>query len=240
MFDFPSVCDAFRCVEINSIDIPLITGAAFVDSINPCAIAVLLILLAGLLSIGTKKKAVIAGLAFISGLYLAYLTVGLGFWGIIQWSGLSRVFHQIIGAIAIIIGLANIKDYFWYGGLGFVTEVPRVWRPKMKQLLQGVVSPIGAFIVGMAVTLFELPCTGGPYLFVLGLLSQGYSWFSVVTVLLYYNLVFVLPLLVITGFMYFGYASIEKVSGWKDKNIRKLHLVAGLVMLILGLWVLFN
>ena len=240
MFDFSDVCDASHYINIDSLDISLITGAALVDSINPCAIAVLLILLTGLLSIGDKRKAMISGLAFVSALYLAYLAIGLGLWGVIQVSGLARIFHQVIGAVAIIIGLINIKDYFWYGGLGFVAEIPRAWRPKMKQFLKGVISPIGAFIAGLIVTLFELPCTGGPYLFVLGLLSQGYSWLQVVTVLLYYNLVFILPLLIIIGFMYWGYASIDKVTKWKDQNFRKLHLTTGLIMLILGLWVVLN
>lgn len=240
MFNFSDACDASHYINIDSLDIPLITGAAIVDSINPCAIAVLLILLAGLLSIGDKRKALISGLTFISALYLTYLAIGLGLWGIIQVSGLAQIFHRVIGALAIVIGLANIKDYFWYGGLGFVTEIPRTWRPKMKKLLRGVVSPIGAFMIGLVVTLFELPCTGGPYLFVLGLLSQGYSWFQVTTVLLYYNLVFILPLLAITGFMYFGYTSIDKVTKWKDQNFKRLHLIAGLIMLILGLWVVFN
>lgn len=240
MFDFSDVCDASHYINVDSLDIFLITGAALVDSINPCAIAVLLILLTGLLSVGDKRKAVISGLAFVSALYLAYLTIGLGLWGVIQLAGLAGILHQVIGGIAIIIGLVNIKDYFWYGGLGFVTEIPRAWRPKMKKLLRGVASPIGAFIAGLIVTLFELPCTGGPYLFVLGLLSQGYSWFQVVTVLLYYNLVFILPLLIIIGFMYWGYTSIDKVTRWKNQNFKRLHLIAGLIMLILGLWVVLS
>ena len=30
----------------------------------------------------------------------------------------------------------------------------------------------GAFLVGFAVSLFELPCTGGPYIVILGLLAK--------------------------------------------------------------------
>jgi len=240
MFDYSGACDASHCIDINSIDIPLITGAALVDSINPCAIAVLLILLAGLLNLGDKKKVLISGLLFISALYLAYFTVGIGLWGVIQLASLAKIFHQIIGVIAVIFGLINIKDYFWYGGLGFVSEIPRAWRPRMKKLLKGITSPVGAFVTGLVVTLFELPCTGGPYLFTLGLLSEGYSQFQVVSVLLYYNLVFVVPLLIILGLIYWGYTSIDQATEWKNKNFKLLHLLAGIIMLTLGLWVLFN
>ena len=50
-----------------------------------------------------------------------------------------------------------------------------------------------------------------------------------------YNLVFVLPMLIITGIVYFGISKVQDVSSWKDKNIRYLHLISGLIILLLGL-----
>lgn len=222
------------------VSIWLLTGAAFVDSINPCAIAVLLILLAGLMATGDKKRALIAGLAFTLAIYIGYLLVGLGLYSAIQFAGLSALFYSLIGIIAILVGLANIKDYFWYGAGGFVMEIPRSWRPRVKKILDGVTNPIGAFIAGFLVLLFELPCTGGPYLFVLGLLADTTTRDAALPLLFYYNLVFVVPLLIITAFFYFGYKRIEEMQKWKDQNIRRLHLVAGLIMLALGIWVILG
>jgi cytochrome c biogenesis protein CcdA len=85
------------------------------------------------------------------------------------------------------------------------------------------------------IILFELPCTGGPYLFVLGLLAQKMSLLSATPLLLLYNLFFILPLIVITLIIYQGFTSVEKVTEWKDRNIRRLHLVTGIVMLVLGI-----
>lgn len=230
-----------NCTPIQAISPTLvaITCAALVDSINPCAIAVLLILMAGLLSLRDRRALLRTGLFFIFGLFLAYYTVGLGLFGVVQLSGLAPTLHKIVSIIAIVIGLANIKDYIWYGGLGFVTEIPRRWRPTIKKLLSGVVSPIGAFVIGLAVMFFELPCTGGPYLFTLGLLSDGFNLAQTAGILLYYNLIFVLPLIVILGLVYFGYTTTERANSWKDRNIRLLHLVAGLVMVGLGVWLWF-
>lgn len=51
------------------------------------------------------------------------------------------IFKWIIGIFGILIGLANLKDFFWYGE-GFIMEVPLAWRPRMMKIIQAVVSPL--------------------------------------------------------------------------------------------------
>ncbi|MBU0613201.1 hypothetical protein KKB10_04240 [Patescibacteria group bacterium] len=224
--------------ESHPISFWAVTGAALVDSINPCAIAVLVILISALMLAQEKKRALLGGIAFTVSIYISYLLFGLGIIYTLQVSGLSGWFYKIVGIIAILIGLFNLKDFFWYGGGGFVMEIPRSWRPRMKKMLRSVTSPIGAFLIGFVVILFELPCTGGPYFFVLGLLSHNESWSTIFPLLLYYNLIFVLPLIIITILIYFGLSKIESVGQWKDKNIRLFHLIGGLIMVALGIWVI--
>jgi len=232
--------DSSPMSKIGSLSILTIIGAALVDSINPCAIAVLLILMGALLVAGDKKKALKAGFAFTISIYIAYFLFGLGLFSAIQISGLSYWFYKVIGVLAIIIGLANIKDFFWYGGGGFVMEIPRGWRPKLKEMLGKVTSPLGAFLMGFVVCLFELPCTGGPYIVILGLLADRMTMWASIPLLLLYNLVFVLPLIIITLLIYFGFANVEKATKWKDNNLRVLHLIAGLIMLTLGILITFG
>jgi cytochrome c biogenesis protein CcdA len=55
-----------------------------------------------------------------------------------------------------------------------------------------------------------------------------------------YNLVFVLPLILITFAIYLGFSNVEKAAEWKKKNIKKLHLIAGIIMLILGLIIILG
>ena len=231
------VCGLPHTIEKASLWV--ITCAGLVDAINPCAIAVLLILLGGLLVFKEqgRRRVLLSGFSFISALYLAYFLLGLGLISFLQLSGLAAVFHRLIGGLAIIVGLFNIKDFIWYGGGGFVMEIPRSWRPTMQKVLLKVSSPAGAFLAGLLVTLFELPCTGGPYLFVLGLLSHSLSRIEAIPLLLYYNLIFVSPLIILTFLIYLGYASVEKAIDWKERNLRLLHLIAGLLMLGLGVWV---
>lgn len=226
--------------KINTISTMTVIGAALVDSINPCAIAVLLILLGALLATGDKKKTLKAGLAFTASIYIAYFLFGLGLLSALQITGLAYWFAKIVGILAIIIGLLNIKDFFWYGGGGFVIEIPRRWRPTLKGMLSKVTSPIGAFLIGFVVTLFELPCTGGPYLFILGLLADKTTTTGAIPILLLYNLFFVLPLLIITTLIFLGYSNVDSANKWKEKNIRILHLIAGIIMVALGLVVLLG
>ncbi len=224
--------------QLGALSLVTIISAALVDSINPCAIAVLLILMSALLVAGSRKRALIAGIAFTISIYISYLLFGLGLFSALQVTGLAYWFARAVGAIAILIGLANLKDFFWYGGGGFVMEIPHAWRPMLKSMLGKATSPFGAFLMGFAVCLFELPCTGGPYIFILGMLAERSTVMYALPLLLIYNLFFVLPLLVLTGMLYLGFTSVEKATKWKDRNIKILHLVAGIVLVALGVIVL--
>ncbi len=226
--------------KLKALSLITIIGAAIVDSVNPCAIAVLLILLGTLLISGDKKKALKAGLAFSVSIYIVYFLFGLGLFSALQISGLSYWFYKIIGILAILIGLANIKDYFWYGAGGFVMEIPRSWRPTLKKILGSVTTPLGALLTGFVVCLFELPCTGGPYIFILGLLAERTTQMLAIPILLLYNIFFVLPLIIITLLIYAGFTSVEKTTEWKERNIRRLHLITGIIMLVLGVIVVLG
>lgn len=220
----------------------LITSSAFVDSINPCAIAVLLFVLSALVFFGDRKKILKVGIAFILGLYITYFLFGAGIFYALKinsWIN-PTIFHWVMGIFGIVMGLLNIKDYFWYGGGGFLVEIPRKWRPKMSLLLARATTVPVAFLTGALVTAFELPCTGGPYVFVLGILSQSTSKLLILPILAYYNILFSLPLIIILAGVYLGFLRVDKTEHWKERNIKKLHLVAGIVLVLLGLWVLPN
>ena len=220
--------------ELTAMSLLVVTGAALADSINPCALAVLIFLLSLLSASNERKRLVKSSVAFMASIYIAYFLFGIGLFSAIQITGLSYGFYKFVGILAILIGLFNVKDYFWYGGLGFVMEVPRSLRPKLTNLLKTVTSPPGAFTTGFAVCLLELPCTGGPYLFILGLMAEKTTRLSAIPMLLYYNLLFILPQILITLLVYFGFSSVSKITRWKHKSTKLLHLAIGLAMITLG------
>lgn len=216
-----------------SLTIPAVISAAAVDAINPCAFAVLIILLTTILASGSKRRTLLAGIAFTTSIYISYFFIGLQLYTVILATGLTRIFYSIVAALAILIGLFNLKDYFWYGKW-FVMEVPKSWRPNMKLLIRGVTSVPGAFLVGFIVSLFLLPCTSGPYFAILGLLAQTATRDSAILLLLLYNFIFVLPMLLITFAVYFGFTTTEQAEAWRTKKLKVLHLIAGIIILLLG------
>jgi len=232
--------------EDKNINIFQLLGLAAVDAVNPCALAVLIILLTAILTQfpGENNKVILAGLAFTTAIFVSYFTMGLlivlGFKTVIAVTQLSSLwFYKILGAIAIILGILNLKDAYKPGAGGFIMEVPTSWRPRMKKMIRSTTSPVGAFLIGFIVSIFLLPCTSGPY-FVAGGILAGFEWFQAFLPLLLYNLVFIFPMVVITLIVYFGFAKVEDLGGWRKKNVKKLHLIAGLILLGLGVAMLLG
>jgi cytochrome c biogenesis protein CcdA len=108
------------------------------------------------------------------------------------------------------------------------------WRPKLKALIKGATSVPGAFLIGFAVSLFLLPCTSGPYIVILGLLSATATKSVAMALLVLYNAIFILPMLIITLIVSCGLTSAEKAEAWRQKRLRHLHLIAGIIILVLG------
>lgn len=216
------------------LTIPMVISAALVDAINPCAFAVLLILMMTVLATGNRKKALFSGLSFSLSIYISYFLMGLGLYSVVVSFQTSQKFTRIIGIIAIIIGLLNLKDFFWYGK-GFLMEVPLSWRPTLKKLIRSVTGPIGAFFIGFLVSLFLLPCTSGPYIVIVGMLGNQVIHNLAIKLLLLYNLIFISPMILITLGTYFG-LNVKEAEKKRTKSLRWLHLIAGIIMFLMGFY----
>lgn len=228
------------------LNIGRITLLALADSVNPCALAVLAMVLMTILiqHPDKRRKILYTGLAFTSAVYISYLVYGII---IIQFfKTFAEVLRENSGYIfsgsailAMLIGALHIKDFFFYKKGSFATEMPIWMRPRVKRIIEKIISPAGAFVIGFLITTFLLPCTIGPYIVASGLLSN-LGFLGALPWLLYYNLLFVLPMLVITLIIYFGFTEVDRVSGWKDRNVRFLHLIAGVLLLSVGIALLMG
>jgi len=220
------------------LDLTLVAviAGSLVDAINPCEFAVLIILMTTILATGNSKKALYAGLAFSVSIFISYFLMGLGLYKALSLGGISGWFFKLIGWVAIILGLANLKDYFWYSK-GFLMEVPLSWRPRLKGLIHSVTSPKGAFLIGFLVSLFLLPCTSGPYIVILSMLAKKVFDIQAIFYLILYNLIFVSPMVIISLAVYKGFNP-GKAEEIRQKRLRTLHLIAGIVMLGMGFVIL--
>jgi len=221
-----------------------ITGLALLDSINPCAIAIMVMILFEIMlnNPEKKKKVLYGGLAFISAIFIGYLFYALI---LIQlFNSIAEIlrsnsiyFYKGFAIIAMILGALHIKNFFMYKKGSFATEMPIFLRPKVKKLIKKATSMKGAFVVGLIVTLFLLPCTSGPLLVTAAILAK----FGIITALpytLWYDFVFVLPMLIITLIIFFKVTQVQDIENWKDRNTRKLHLGEGILLFLIGLAIL--
>jgi cytochrome c biogenesis protein CcdA len=223
----------------SDISIFILLFAAFADAANPCALAVLILLLATVIAAKGKNSALFSGLMFSLAIFISYFLMGLGAYKAISALSISKYLSIGAGVLAIIIALANFKDVFWYGK-GFIMEVPLSWRPKMKEIIRKATSPWSAFAVGFLVSLFLVPCASGPYIAILARLAERVDTAKTITLLALYNLVFVSPMIIVTLGMYFFNARMSKLEDWRKDNLRIMHAVIGAIMLAVGVYLIYT
>lgn len=209
---------------------------AAIDSINPCAIGVLILLVSTLMSNKKHKARMLQiGAVYIFAVFLTYLVAGLGlvyvFSSIPIW--IAEYISIIVGTIIVFAGIIEIKDFFWYGK-GFSLAINPDMAKKIHKYTENITIP-GALFLGAFVAGVELPCTGGPYLAIILVLSQSFD-FTAFLLLVFYNIIFVMPLIVILFSVYFG-TRVANVKKWKQSSRVYMRLAEGILMIFLG-WLL--
>jgi cytochrome c biogenesis protein CcdA len=216
---------------MSDLRLPTVIITALIDSINPCAIGVLVLLVTALLALSeNKKKLLVTGAIYVTAVFITYFLAGIGLLTVIHQMQIGEMVGIMVGFLVIILALIEIKDFFWYGK-GFSLTIPASQIERIKKYAEeGTV--VAAILLGILVSAVELPCTGGPYLAITTILAEKFD-FAAVMYLLLYNFIFVLPLIVIVLLAYFGTAALD-IKHWKDKYKRWMRLATGLLMLGLG------
>ncbi|MST04307.1 MAG: hypothetical protein EXS49_01945 [Candidatus Pacebacteria bacterium] len=224
------------------LSLPILIGYALVDSINPCVIGVLLVMCTVLLKMGNKKKLLFNGLAYVAGVYVTYIVGGLTLLSIFNAirgiTVISQYLYLFIGIFIMIAAFLEIKDFYWYGW-GYSLAIPKKFISLVEGKMSSTAVSMGsAFVFGGLITLVELPCTGAPYLAILAIMSQGgMNFITGLPLLLLYNLVFIIPLIVIIGMIYYGF-SIKVFEGWRQEHRGSMRLGIGIALLAVGIWII--
>lgn len=213
-----------------AISLPVIMVAAAVDSVNPCAIGVALLLLCFAELAGSRRRLIEVGMTYVIAVYLTYFALGLGLISVISLSGLAYWFAKIMGAVAIIVGLVDIKD--WVKGEDFCVNIPAKFRPTVMSIAAKASLP-ACFVMGSLVALVELPCTGAVYVSITSMLARSELSSVGLLYLAIYNLVFVLPLVIIVLAVHAGIPWVE-IEKEKERRRNVLNLVSGGVLMVLG------
>ncbi len=229
----------FGSISSDDYSLPVLTiFIAGMDAFNPCAFFVLLFLLSMMIHSRSRgRMALIGGIfVFFSGaIYFLFMTAWLN---LFIYLGELHVITLIAGCIAILIALINIKDYFWFKK-GFSLSISENKKPKLIDrirhllMLESLITVIFATVIlALVANSYELLCTAGfPMVYTRILTLNSLSTESYYLYLLMYNLIYILPLLIIVALFTVKLGS-RKLS---EHEGMVLKLLSGVMMLMLGL-----
>ncbi len=221
-----------------------VSGLALADSVNPCMISLMIIMLANLVALGLERKGLILKSSlFTIVVYITYLMLGLLiFLGYSYLYAFSISVHGfnilkiLLISVLVIAGLINLRDALKAGKATFA--VPEFAKEHIQSLLT-YVSIIATILLAVFVTIIELPCTGIFYLGLIAFLHSAIKNFaSAIFVLAYYNLLFVLPEIVITLFVWKGIEPKALYESYR-KHRKIMRILEGIILIILAILVWF-
>jgi cytochrome c biogenesis protein CcdA/glutaredoxin len=214
--------------------------SALIDSINPCVLTIMALLLMNLLNKKGRKETLLAGLIFTFTITFVYFLMGIGL--IKAFSFFNQKFIYVFAFfLAIIMFLMKLKSVINYSP-GFLSlEMPLFLRPYTKNLIKKANSLFFVFLIALILSLFLVPCSSGPYLIVLAMIASSNLVNKLLGLLLLviYNLIFALPMLIITFLVAYGLKP-EKITEWKEKNIKRINLITLILLLILILFLAYK
>ncbi len=218
--------------------------AGLIDGINPCAIATMIFLVSFLATKKRSRKEILTvGLCFTIAVFLTYLLLGIGAFRVItaldQYRWLSKGIRWTAVGFAGVVGIFSFVDAFRYRKTG-KTEDIRLQLPKAIKLrihkvisgnLSGTQMATGAIVTGFLVTLLEAVCTGQVYLPTIVLMTKQeglrfVGWLYLV----FYNFLFVVPLLIVMVLAYFG-MKWDRLAKVTQKNLVMIKILFGVVLI---------
>ena len=243
--------------RFESFSIGTIALAGFLDGINPCAFTVLVFFISFVTFVGySRKQTVVLGLTFLLAVFFTYVLIGLGIFKFIQQLESFKLFSKIItfsiGALAFGLAFFNLYDYYIIKKTndphktklklpGFIRKnidnaiKNHVERPEgtVENIkLLALLPPV--FFCGFLVSLFESVCTGQVYVPTIAyILKIPYLKNKSLLYLIFYNIVFVIPLLIVLILAVTGFSS-EHFSKWVKNHIGKVKILTAILFLLLG------
>lgn len=218
--------------------LPLVLINGLIDSINPCAITVLLLFIGLMFSLQKSRQAILLmGFFYILSVYITYFLIGLGVLKIVHLFGVMHFMAYIGVSALLLVGLINLKDYFLPN---FLPKINLRISLGSRQLISEwafKASIPAIMVVGILVGVTEFPCSGAIYFAVLGLLSIKTTFWQGFIYLLLYNVMFILPLVVIY-LVASNRLVVEKMINFSESLGRKSQLIMGLIMLALVILIL--
>jgi cytochrome c biogenesis protein CcdA len=226
-----------------------ITLAGLVDGINPCAIATMIFLIS-FLAVQKRKRSeiLLIGMTFTAAVFSTYLLLGLGAFKALSllnaYHWIAAVVRWLAVAFAVVVAVICFRDAFVYAITRKAKDVKLQLSPAMKSRIHKTISGnlsvsslfFGTLATGFLVTLLEAVCTGQVYLPTIILMTRAEGLrFTGWMYLIFYNFLFVLPLLIIMILAYYGLRW-DELSHATQKHLPLLKTIMGIVLLGLAVF----
>jgi cytochrome c biogenesis protein CcdA len=223
--------------------------AGLIDGLNPCAFATIVFLVSYLSFLGKKNKEILTyGIIFTFGVFIAYIIAGVGLMaGLRQLSGfpmITKGIYLVIGTLAIVLGIISFYDYLQFRR-GHLEKMKLQLPMFLKKKIHGIIrkqtrSPkagiIATFMLGFVIAAAEVVCTGQVYLPTIGYIMsipelRAYAFLN----LIFYNIMFIIPLVGVFIAAFFGVTS-ERMALATKKRTGTVKLLTALLFIGLGVF----
>lgn len=232
-----------------------IIAAGLIDGINPCAFAVIVFFVSFLAVYKyDRKEVLLVGAAYCLAVFLAYIAIGLGLFNFLyamsSFYYVMMVFKWLTIALCALFLLLSLYDFLIYQKTKdhnkILLQLPKSYKEYIHKVMRFFLRDkqkstfrlvLAALAVGFIVSLVEAVCTGQVYLPTIALILKEADahFIRAILYLVLYNLMFIVPLVIILALSVMGYES----KGFNDFLKKHLGLTKlALCLLFLGLLIL--
>ena len=234
--------------RFRSLGLWTVVGAGLLDGVNPCAFATMIFLVSYLAVRKREGRELLAtGVSFTAGVFIAYLGIGLGLLRFLTvlpiLSTMAKWIYALTLVLCLVLAWGNLTD-FRKARAGRLEDMSLKLPDRLRELIRRLIREgsrsssyvLASLLIGFAVSIVELACTGQVYLptivFVLGLPE----WRArAALALVAYNLMFITPLIGIFMLVYLGTTS-QQLTRWLTKHAATVKLGTALLFLLMAGW----
>lgn len=228
----------FGDIDPTSLSLPALTVVlAGLDAFNPCAFFVLLFLLSMMAHQKSRARMLMIGGVFVLVSGVMYFVFMAAWLNVFQLVGHLAWVTLAAGALAVFVGLVNVKDFFLFEK-GLTLSIPESRKPDIFRRARAILNAenlpamlAATLFLAIAANFYELLCTAGfPMVFTRMLTLADLTVAQRYLYLAAYNLIYVIPLALIVV-VFARTLGARKLS---EREGRLLKLMSGLMMLQLG------
>jgi len=202
--------------------------------------------------LGKKGRTILAiGFSFTLAIFLTYFLIGCGIFSFLKYleryAFLSLLLTWVIAGLAVLLGGISLLDYIKARRgqqqeiqLQLPSVIKQYIHQTVRQTMHTTAYALMAFVAGVIISVLELACTGQVYLPTISFVtSQPGLRQAGMAFLVLYNLMFILPLVIVFILAYRG-ATSARLAEWSKRHLATVKLGTALLFIGLGLFLIIS